>query len=114
MQSPSSLPDPSNFPNDVQIGDGKHSYKDIASNNLPTIEFSMEPLPSEEENDNLDNDLISLSIEDKKYLYAPWNYSVIIKPFYKKFTQQYLKTKLEANWTPLPNQSGIWLLYRQI
>lgn len=71
MQSPSSLPDPSNFPNDVQIGDGKHSYKDIASNNLPTIEFSMEPLPSEEENDNLDNDLISLSIEDKKYLYAP-------------------------------------------
>lgn len=50
------------------------------------------------EPDNLEDDPVNLSVDDRNRLYTPWNSSVILKAFGRKFTQQYLNTKLEALW----------------
>lgn len=39
------------------------------------------------------NDHVKLSEEDKRRIYRPWNYSVIIKLTGKKLNQLYLKQK---------------------
>lgn len=70
MPDSCSNPNTSNFPNDVQIEEGKPSYKDITSNNLPTIEIPIDLVLSGDENGHLDDDMINLSIGDKRRLYA--------------------------------------------
>lgn len=43
----------------------------------------MDFLSSEEKIEDIENDWIILSIEEKNRLYAPWKFSVIIKVFKK-------------------------------
>lgn len=71
MQRSSSFPIIDDLTNDVLVLDSKPSYKDAASNKILFIESKPEyPLPNEDEN-NLDTNLINLSIQEKKRLYDP-------------------------------------------
>lgn len=45
-----------------------------------------------------DDSLISLSEEDKRRMYLPWSFSMIIKVFGKKLSHVYLKNKLATLW----------------
>lgn len=53
-------------------------------------------LLEEEQSDN--ESFIILTQEDKKYIYTPWNYSIIIKVFGKKINHMYLKRRLSLMW----------------
>lgn len=78
------------------------SYRDITVNTIPTSDHvsdnPMEEGSLESDLDNLEDDLVQLLIADQNCLYSPWKFSMILKAFGSKFTQQYLKTKLEALW----------------
>lgn len=73
--------------NNVQLEEGKPSYKNIATNSLSqsTIPAIFNYSAKEKDDYELSDDLINLSIEDKNRLYAPWRFSVIIKAFGKNF-----------------------------
>lgn len=78
------------------------SYRDIAANKISTSNHALDqPMDGgclESDPDNLEDDLVQLSIDDWNRFFSPWKFSVILKAFGSKFTQQYLKTKLEALW----------------
>lgn len=48
----------------------------------------MDGICLEAELEDLEDGLVYLSIEDRNRLYTPWKFSVIIKTFESKFTQQ--------------------------
>lgn len=89
------------------------SYRDITANKIPSSDHVLDH-PIEEgcfeyDSEELQEDLVQLLIVNCNPHYSPWKFSVILKTFGSKFTQQYLKTKLEALWkshTPMSDRSG--------
>lgn len=75
----------------------RESYSEVNANKLPHLNpNSLEPSPNPSTQEVIEG-TVTLSIEDKYRLYAPWRHFVIIKPLTKKFNHQYLKTKLKAS-----------------
>lgn len=72
------------------------SYNDITSNKLVSPPILAENSSTTLSPTDLDDYMITISLEDTNRLYSPWQYSLIVKAFVSKFTHQYLKTKLEA------------------
>lgn len=56
---------------DIQMMDIKLSYRDIASNKIPTSDLPMDCAFPEEDIEDLDDNLVNLLVEDKNLLYAP-------------------------------------------
>lgn len=57
------------------------SYCDIAINKIPTSQILLDNISKNESSDDLDDSMVNLSFEDRNCLYAPWQYSVIVKAF---------------------------------
>lgn len=54
--------------------------------------------PVRSDREEINNDHVELSEEDKRRIYKPWNYSVIIKLTRKKLNHIYLRQKLTTLW----------------
>lgn len=68
------------------VGHMRLSYKDISSNSLTTSTLPSNIILEEFFMEQPISDSIDLSSLDKQCLYAPWRYSIIVKPFKKKFS----------------------------
>lgn len=78
--------------------DAKPSYRAVTTNSIPTNDQLMDCISADDDSEDLEEDLINLSVEEKNRIYAPWQYSIIIKVFGGNVTNQFLKSKLEALW----------------
>ncbi|KAG5568819.1 hypothetical protein H5410_064165 [Solanum commersonii] len=81
----------------------KATFKEIRITPYPPIEAQQIPKESNledqlAETEQDDDDFICLTDEEKKRIYQPWTYSIIIKIFGKRISHQYLKRKLANLW----------------
>lgn len=105
----SSIPwEPSDPNNNLMDDDApqKSTYKDIESKKYLIRENSYAPYFIEDRkteantSNNLEDETISLSMEEKTRLYVHWRYYVIIKLLEKRFNHLFLKNMLIDLWKP--------------
>lgn len=76
------------------------SFKNVLLKPYATSQHSSQDMEMEEDEHNLDQDdnendsHIILTTEEKRRIYMPWNFSVIIKIFGKKLSHIYFRKKL--------------------
>ncbi|KAM3217117.1 hypothetical protein P3L10_026560 [Capsicum annuum] len=76
------------------------SYNDILKAHTLSVTSSLPELltdsPMFEPNDS--SDVVSLTTEDKEWIYEPWYYTIIMKAVGRRFNHQHLRKKLADLW----------------
>ncbi|XP_019251122.1 PREDICTED: uncharacterized protein LOC109230041 [Nicotiana attenuata] len=97
-------PEPPDKHSQMEVELPHHSYKEMlldkpASNQTDYYEIDHQPNPDLDKGKHIEGS-IPLSQDDKKCLYLPWRYSVIIKIYKRKMPHHLLRSKLNELWKP--------------
>ncbi|XP_019232190.1 PREDICTED: uncharacterized protein LOC109212916 [Nicotiana attenuata] len=104
-------PEPPDKHNQMDVELPTHSYKKMLldkpeSNQTDYYEVDSHPNPDLNKGKHIER-LIPLSQDNKKCLYLPWRYSIIIKVFKRKMPHHVLRSKLIELWKP--SKQLIWI-----